>query len=55
MSRPTGGSHVDEIEALNVGDTKTLTVSLEPGKYVLFICNLTAHYTLGMYVAFTVE
>lgn len=49
-----GVSHVDEIEALNVSDTKTLTVSLESGKYVL-ICNLPAHYAQGMSVAFTVQ
>ena len=53
---------VDEIEDIAVGDTPTLTVSLDAGSYVL-ICNIVeqeegetiAHYQQGMRVAFTVE
>lgn len=35
-------------------DTKSLSVNLELGAYV-FICNLPAHYSQGMYVAFKVQ
>src|SRR5262245_17244177 len=53
---------VDEIEDIAVGDTPSLTVSLEPGSYVL-ICNIVedegdetiARYQQGMRTAFTVE
>jgi uncharacterized cupredoxin-like copper-binding protein len=53
---------IDEIEDIAVGDTPTLTVTLDAGSYV-FICNLVeeeggetiAHYQQGMRVAFTVE
>ena len=51
---------IDEIEDIAVGDTPTLTVSLDAGNYV-FICNIydkaeqEAHYQEGMRVAFTVE
>jgi uncharacterized cupredoxin-like copper-binding protein len=51
-----------EVEELEVGGTGSLTVTLQPGKYVL-ICNIVhtangqteAHYPLGMRLAFTVE
>jgi len=43
-----------EIEDIEAGTTKDATLVLEPGKYVL-ICNLPAHYGLGMRVAFTVN
>lgn len=49
-----GVEHIEEIEDLHAGDTKSLTVKLEPGKYV-FVCNLPAHYGQGMYVAFTAQ
>lgn len=49
---------VDEIEDIAVGDTPTLTVDLEPGKYVLF-CNVVegdiSHYDKGMHTSFTVN
>ncbi|HXF36591.1 MAG TPA: hypothetical protein VNO17_05350 [Actinomycetota bacterium] len=51
---------VDEIEDVAVGDTRTLTLDLDAGSYVL-ICNIwdeeeqEAHYQLGMRTAFTVE
>jgi uncharacterized cupredoxin-like copper-binding protein len=52
---------IDEIEDIAVGDTPTLTVTLDAGSYV-FICNIVeeedgetiAHYQQGMRVAFTV-
>lgn len=51
---------VDEIEDIAVGDSAEVTVTLEPGNYVL-ICNIyteseqEAHYAMGMRAAFTVE
>ena len=51
---------VDEIEDVAVGAMPELTVSLEPGTYVL-LCNIyeetdqEAHYTMGMRTAFTVS
>lgn len=51
---------IDEIEPFDVGETKTLTVDLEAGSYVL-ICNVwdeeeqEAHYQEGMRTSFTVE
>lgn len=45
--------HVDEIGSIDPGTTKTLTVSLEPGKYLL-ICNEPGHYAAGMHTAFTI-
>ncbi len=56
----TGVEPVDELEDIAVGDTASLTVSLDPGTYV-FICNIvdkdtgTSHYYAGMRVGFTVE
>jgi len=55
-----GGMEViDEIEDIPVGESASLTVSLDAGAYVL-ICNIwdadegEAHYTLGMRTPFTV-
>jgi uncharacterized cupredoxin-like copper-binding protein len=50
---------IDEVEDLRVGETQTLTVSLDSGSYAL-VCNVwddeegEAHYRMGMYTAFTV-
>ncbi|HEX5139830.1 MAG TPA: cupredoxin domain-containing protein [Dehalococcoidia bacterium] len=49
-----GINEVDEVEDVGPGESKELTVDLEPGRYV-FICNITAHYGLGMHVDFTVQ
>ncbi|MGH2671470.1 MAG: hypothetical protein ACRDHC_00680 [Actinomycetota bacterium] len=45
---------VDEIEDIEGGATPTLSVTLDPGSYVL-ICNLPGHYALGMHAGFSVE
>ncbi len=45
---------IDEEEDIPNGESRTLTVDLEPGKYVL-ICNLLSHYGQGMHAAFTVN
>ncbi len=48
-----GVTHIDEIESIQPGETKTLTVNLDAGNYAL-ICNLKGHYRMGMRSAFTV-
>lgn len=47
---------VDEAEEITPGTSKDLTVTLDPGKYVL-VCNTAEkqHYSHGMYTAFTVK
>jgi uncharacterized cupredoxin-like copper-binding protein len=54
---------LDEIELVNPGESKNLTLSLKAGHYVL-ICNMVhveddgeveVHYAMGMRTAFTVE
>ncbi len=44
---------VDEIEDIEAGSTRSLTVDLEAGSYVA-ICNLPGHYRSGMHTSFTV-
>jgi uncharacterized cupredoxin-like copper-binding protein len=39
---------------LKAGASKTLTLKLPAGRYVLF-CNLPAHYKSGQYASFTVK
>ena len=46
--------NVGEVEGIPVKVTKDLSLDLQPGSYVL-ICNLPAHYGMGMHVAFTVK
>lgn len=38
---------------LDKGDSKTFTLALTPGKYVL-LCNQVGHYAMGMRIPFTV-
>jgi uncharacterized cupredoxin-like copper-binding protein len=58
-----GTQLIDEIEEVNPGDTKELSLDLAEGNYVL-ICNMVhveddgtveVHYSLGMRTAFRVE
>lgn len=49
-----GVTHIDEKEDIANGATTTLSLTLQPGKYVL-ICNLPTHYKLGMHAPFTVS
>ena len=49
-----GVTHIDEREDITNGSTGTLTVALQPGKYVM-VCNLPTHYKLGMHAPFTVS
>jgi len=44
---------VGEDSETNVGKSKTTTINLAPGNYVL-VCNIAGHYKKGMYTAFTV-
>lgn len=41
---------VDEIEEFPSGTSQKKTVSLDPGRYVLF-CNIPGHYDKGMYAS----
>ena len=45
---------VDEIEGIKPGATKSLTLPLSPGRYVL-ICNIVGHYAKGMHAALRVR
>lgn len=52
-----GLTHIDEVEDVEPGTSKDLTVELAPGNYVL-ICNMSengSHYEHGMHVTFTVK
>ena len=52
-----GVTHIDEVE-VEAGQSADLTVTLEPGNYVL-VCNINdnneMHYMHGMRIAFTVK
>ena len=43
-----------EIEDVGPGQTKSGTLKLTPGRYVM-ICNLPGHYKQGMYGTLTVK
>ena len=47
------GSNVGETGDLQPQATKSITIDLKPGHYA-FVCNLPAHYGLGMHADFTV-
>ena len=49
-----GVTHIDEKEDIAKDATTTLSLTLQPGKYIL-ICNLPTHYKLGMRAPFTVS
>jgi len=54
FAEPSDGVEViDEIGEFPKGETKQLTVTLEPGNYQL-VCNLPAHYGAGMHMTFKV-
>jgi uncharacterized cupredoxin-like copper-binding protein len=44
---------VGEDSETKPGKTKSTTINLQPGKYVL-VCNVERHYEKGMFTAFTV-
>ena len=45
--------HLGEVSELDPGATGSLTLTLEPGSYILF-CNVPGHYILGMWTMITV-
>jgi uncharacterized cupredoxin-like copper-binding protein len=51
-----GITFINEVEDVEQGTSKDLTVTLDPGRYVL-ICNTAenTHYMRGMHTVFTVE
>lgn len=53
-----GLTFVDEVEDVTPGTSQDLTVTLDPGNYVL-VCNANdnneMHYAHGMYIGFTVK
>jgi uncharacterized cupredoxin-like copper-binding protein len=51
-----GITFINEVEDVEQGTSKDLTVTLEPGRYVL-ICNTAekTHYMRGMHIVFTVK
>ena len=45
--------HLGEVAELDPGKSGALTVTLQPGSYILY-CNIPGHYTLGMWSLLTV-
>ena len=45
--------HLGEVAELDPGASGALTLTLEPGTYILY-CNIPGHYVLGMWTTFTV-
>lgn len=50
----TGIENVGELEGLGSGNTKSTTIKLAPGSYLL-VCNLPGHFLAGMVTPFTVS
>lgn len=46
--------HLGEVSELDPGKTGSLTLTLKPGKYVMF-CNIPGHYAMGMWATITVK
>lgn len=42
---------VRRLSYIRAGSTRTLTIRLDPGRYVL-ICNIASHYSSGMHAGF---
>jgi uncharacterized cupredoxin-like copper-binding protein len=47
-------THVNELDGVDPGQEKDLTVTLQPGRYML-VCNYPGHAHAGMATAFIVE
>lgn len=45
--------HLGEVAELDPGKSGALTVTLEPGTYILY-CNIPGHYVMGMWTLLTV-
>jgi uncharacterized cupredoxin-like copper-binding protein len=48
-----GFKHLGEVEGIDIGQRKTLTLTLLPGDYVVY-CNMDGHYEVGMAAKVTV-
>ncbi|MBX3608859.1 MAG: hypothetical protein KF871_03105 [Hydrogenophaga sp.] len=46
--------HLGEVAELAQGQKGSLTLSMKPGRYVLY-CNIAGHYALGMWTLLTVK
>lgn len=46
--------HLGEVAELEPGQNGALTMSLKPGRYMLY-CNIAGHYALGMWTLITVK
>lgn len=46
--------HLGEVAELEPGKSGALTITLKPGRYILY-CNIPGHYTLGMWTLLTVQ
>lgn len=46
--------HMGEVSELDPGKSGTLTLTLDPGTYMLF-CNIPGHYMAGMWTTVTVQ
>jgi uncharacterized cupredoxin-like copper-binding protein len=53
IDEDTAGTNEGETGDMQPGTTKSMVIDLQPGHYA-FVCNLPAHYGLGMHVDFTV-
>ena len=47
-------NYLGEVSDLDPGKSGALTVTLEPGMYILF-CNIPGYYASGMWTVITVE
>ena len=62
LNEKKAGKMIAEVEDIHPGETRALTMHMEPGRYVLF-CNkvekedheIISHYRLGMRVGFVVR
>ena len=45
--------HLGEVEGIDIGQHKSMTLDLQPGRYVLY-CNMDGHYLAGMTAQLTV-
>lgn len=46
--------HLGEVAELDTGASGSLTMTLDPGTYILY-CNIPGHYVMGMWTLLTVE
>jgi len=48
------GMNIGETDLVDAGAHKTVTLTLEPGRYLIY-CNVAVHYASGMWTILTVE